>query len=126
MCLRKPALAGVIAVALLAGCAGITAAIARFEERAGPAIARGCAEFHKAEANPLVQLALAAGTMAGNAATGGAAGLAVAAIRGFGERFCALGPPEGDSTSPEERAAWIAGIARQLIAEAAKVAGAVR
>jgi len=136
MCLRKPAFkpalakaGGVFAavVVLAAGCAGITAAVARFEERAGPAVARGCAEFHKAEASPLVQAAIAAGTIAGPsaprgaapgagfAATGGAAGIAVAAIRGFGERFCANGPP-----------AWIAGVARQLLAEAAKVAAAVR
>jgi hypothetical protein len=124
MFIRKPAFAGVAALALLAGCAQLTAAIGRFEERAGPAIARACEVFHRAEASPLVQTGLVIGTTAISAGTGVPLGLAVSAIRSFGTEFCTLGPPPGDATSPEQQAQWLLDTTRKMLDAAAKAAAA--
>lgn len=135
MCHRKPALAGVTALALLAGAlvagcsqqqfADAQAKVTAFEAKAAPAIAKGCDAFHAAEASPLVQTGLAVGTMAANAATGvPVAGLAVSAIKGFGDQFCQAGPPVGDATTPDQQAGWLAGVTQQLIDAAGKAAGA--
>jgi hypothetical protein len=129
MFMQKPARAGAFAVALLAGgllagCAGLEAKLAAFEAKAAPAIARGCATFHAAEASPLVQMGIGLGTSAINVATGvPVAGLAVSAIKGFGDRFCAEGPPAGDASTPDQQAAWLAGLPQQLVGAAEKLTG---
>jgi hypothetical protein len=104
---RKPALAGVFALVLLAGCAGLTAAIARFEERADPVIQAACAGFRQAETSPLVRLAIAGGTMAANVATSGAAGPVVALLRSYGDAYCREGPPAGDMTTSMQQREWL-------------------
>jgi hypothetical protein len=98
----------------LAACASVTAALVAFEQRAAPVITEACGVFHQAEANPLVQIAIAGG----NIASGGVAGPIVASIRSFGDAFCAAGPPPGDATTPEQQAAWLAGIVDQMLTAA--------
>lgn len=95
----------------IAGCqiAKFEAGLAKFEAKAAPVIANACARFRQAEASPLVQIAIAGGTLAANAATGGIAGPAVAAIRSYGDQFCANGPPAGDSTTAQQQADWLDG-----------------
>lgn len=101
----------VIIAGLSLGALCACAQIAAFEQRAAPVIARGCADFHAAEASPLVQVALAAG----NVASGGIVG----SIKSFGDAFCSVGPPASDTTTPEQQAQWLSGIAAQLVAAAA-------
>lgn len=97
----------------------VEAKVAAFEQRAAPVIARACDAFHRAEASALVQTALDVGVMAANAATGvPVAGIAVSAVKGFGDRFCAEGPPAGDTTSAMDQAAWLVDIGRQMLAAA--------
>jgi hypothetical protein len=116
MCVRKPAFAGVFAlVVALAGCAGLTAAIARFEERADPVIQAACAGFRQAETSPLVRLALAGGTMAANAATGGAAGPIVALLHSYGDAYCSAGPPAGDTTTPMQQRNWLLDVMKGML-----------
>lgn len=81
----------------------------RFADRAEPVLAQGCAAFERAEASPLVQLAVAGGSIASPAA-----GTAVGVIKAFGNRFCIEGPPPGDTTSTAERAAWLAKLTADL------------
>jgi hypothetical protein len=115
MCLRKPALAGVFALVVLAGCAGLTAKIARFEDRADPVIQAACIGFRAAETSPMVRLALAGGTLAANAATGGAAGPIVAALWSYGDAFCSAGPPAGDTTSPMQQRNWLLDVMKGML-----------
>lgn len=99
-----------LAIALgltVAACAAVSQKVQTFEARAEPVIASACAEFRQAEANPLVGLAVAGGTMALNVATGGTGGAVVASLKGFGDAFCTAGPPLGDTTSPAQQAAWL-------------------
>ena len=110
MTYRPIILSGGLALAL-AGCAGLTAALVSFEQRAAPVVAQACTVFHNAEASPLVSLAIAGG----NIASGGVAGPIVANIRAFGDEFCAAGPPVGDMTTPQEQAAWLYGVADKLL-----------
>lgn len=108
----------------LSACAGLpqqapTAAIAAFEQTAGPQIAQACDVFHQAEANPLVQLAVAGGAIATDAAvTKGAASAGVALVKSYGSIFCQDGPPPGDTTSPAQQAVWLADIAAKMLAAA--------
>jgi hypothetical protein len=118
MCTKKPVFAGAILAigSILASCAQMTA----FEAKAAPEIAQGCAVFHQAEASPLVQIGIGVGVAAANTAMGGvpAAGLAVSAVKGFGDAFCAAGPPIGDTTTPGQQASWLAGVTQQMIGAA--------
>jgi hypothetical protein len=101
----------------LAACAQI----ASFEQKAAPVIGQACATFHKAEANPLVHIALAGGTLVANIAapgSGTAIGAGVALVRSYGDKFCAEGPPAGDATTPDQQAAWLAGIVGKMLAAA--------
>lgn len=100
----------ITAIVILSGCAAIPT----------DKIAAGCDAFRRAEASPTVQLALAAGTVGANFATGGVAGPVVASLRSYGARFCAEGPPAGDTTTEAERLAWLAGVTKGLIDPAAK------
>jgi hypothetical protein len=75
-----------------------------------------CARFRQAEANPLVQLAVAGGTMAANVETAGAAGPIVASIKSFGDNYCRAGPPVGDTTTPVQQASWLDGVTAKLLA----------
>lgn len=106
------ALAATVAIGL-AACT--PAQVARFDERAGPAIAQACAAFHKAEASPLVQLAVAGGSIA-NPAVGAALGW----VKASGSRFCAEGPPAGDTTTTAERVAWLAGVTEGMVRAATR------
>jgi hypothetical protein len=126
MCIRKPALAGVACLAVLAGCAGLSAAITKFEERAAPAVARACGIFHAAEASPLVQTGLAVGAGAITAGTGVPAGLVLSSVRSFGDQFCAAGPQPGDASTPTQQAQWLLDVTQKMIAAAAAAAGAVK
>jgi hypothetical protein len=96
--------------------------VASFEQKAAPQIAQACALFHRAEADPAVQIALAAGTTAGTLALGVSVGAIVAQVRSYGAAFCANGPPVGDATTPAQQAAWLAGVTMQLLG----AAGALR
>ena len=102
----------------LASCAQIAA----FEQKAGPQIAQACALFRSAEADPAVQIALAAGATAGTIASGVPVGAIVAQIKSYGDAFCANGPPVGDATTPAQQAQWLAGVTMQLLG----AAGALR
>lgn len=126
MCFRKPALAGVFAAVVLAGCTQLTAAIGKFEARAAPVIARACDVFHRAEASPLVQTGLAVGTTAITMGTGLPAGLVVSGIRSFGDQFCTAGPPPGDATTAEQQAQWLIDTTQKMLDAAAKAAAAVK
>lgn len=121
----KSNLSAAMLLALLAGCAGVQQAqvrIVKFEERAAPIVADACARFRRAEANPLLQLAVAGGAIAATAATGGVAGPVIAAVKSYGDAFCAGGPPAGDATTPEQQAAWLNGqVTAGLIEAAAKL-----
>lgn len=92
--------------------------LAAFEKQAAPVIAQGCVDFHAAEADPLVQSAIAGGVLAASAATGGIAGPVVASLKGFGDAFCQAGPPAGDVTTPAQQAQWLAGVTQQLLSAA--------
>lgn len=81
-------------------------------------IAAACDAFRRAEANPRVQLALAGGTIAANIASSGTAGPVIASLRAYGDRFCAEGPPAGDTTTTAERAAWLANVTAGLLSAA--------
>jgi hypothetical protein len=81
--------------------------VSNFEAKAAPVVANACAVFRQAEANPLVNIGVAAGTLAANAATGGAAGPIIADVRAFGDGFCANGPPAGDTTTAAQQATWL-------------------
>lgn len=90
------------------------AAVTAFEQRAAPQIASACAQFHQAEADPLVQLALAGGSAAG----GPTVASTVASIKSFGDAFCLNGPPAGDTTSVAQQLVWLIGVADQMYAAA--------
>lgn len=102
----------------LIGCGQLGAQVTAFEQKAAPQIAQACAMFHQAEADPMVQLALAGGTVAANVATGGAAGAAVALVKSYGDAFCSAGPPVGDATTPTQQAAWLADVTMKLLSAA--------
>ena len=115
---------GILNVVIVAGCtpaqeAAVQTRLVAFEAKAAPVVANACARFHAAEVNPVVQLAVAGGTMAANIETAGAAGPIIASIKSYGDAFCALGPPAGDATTPAQQAAWLAGVAQQMLAKAA-------
>jgi hypothetical protein len=95
-------------------CTQVTA----FEQKAAPEIAQACGAFHQAEANPLVQIALAAGSTAATAASGVPVGAVVSEIRSYGDAFCAAGPPVGDLTTPGQQAAWVMDVAQKMIGAA--------
>lgn len=96
----------------LTGCAQV----ASFEQRAAPVVARACADFRKAEASPLIRAGVAAGSMIASAETGGVAGPAIGAAVQFGDAYCTNGPPAGDTTTPAQQAAWLAGVTQQVLA----------
>lgn len=89
-----------------------------YEQKAAAAITQACAMFHRAEADPLVQFALAGGATAATMATGVPVGAVVAGVRSYGDAFCANGPPVGDTTSPAQQAAWLIGVVNQMLAAA--------
>lgn len=93
----------------LASCAQLVA----FEQRAAPIIAQACAQFHAAEANPLVHAAIVGGSIVSPRA-----GLIVAEIRSYGARYCAEGPPPTDTTTPPQQASWLAGVTASLLSAA--------
>lgn len=107
---------------MLIGCAAVETAIGKFEDRAAPIVAAACKEFRAAEANPIVQRLVPIGAAAITGATGVPAGLIVASIKSYGDGFCNSGPPIGDQTSPEERAAWLKfEVTGKMIAAASRV-----
>ena len=100
------------ALLALAGCsatqtAQVTTAVTTFEAKAAPVIQQACASLHNVEANPLLQGAINIGLAAASGATGGIAGTAVGAIKGFGDAYCLQGPPVTDTTTPTQQAAWL-------------------
>lgn len=109
--MRKLILTAALLPVLAVGCAQLAA----FEQKAAPVIAQACAIFHRAEANPLVQIALAGGATAGTVASGLPVGAIVAEIREYGTAFCAKGPPASDPTTPDQQAIWLVDVAKKLI-----------
>lgn len=106
---------------LLFACAQVQQAdqkVVAFEAKAAPVVASACAKYHTLESNPLVQLAVAGGSLAASAATGGVAGPVIASVKSFGDQFCAMGPPPGDTTSPVEQARCLYGVGQQLLGAA--------
>lgn len=122
MSLRKPALAGVIAVALLAGplggCGGVPAAvlaglgaagpilntIGNVTEAVTPYIANACKEYGRARA--AANAVLASGIVPASAHS------KVVSIESFGDTACA-NPPAGD---PLSTAIWLGQLAGQVVA----------
>lgn len=113
------AIAAVLSACTPAQEAAANTKLIAFETKAAPVIARACAKFHDAEVNPVVQLAVAGGTTLADVETAGAAGPIIASIKSYGDQFCAAGPPAGDATTAAQQAAWLAGVAQQLLATAA-------
>ena len=124
-----PAIAGLALAALfaLAACsntqlAAVQTDVTTFEAKAAPVVANGCATFHAAEVNPLVQIGLGLGNSAASAATGGVAGPVLASLKSFGDQFCALGPPPATAATPAttdaQQASWLAGVTSQLLGAA--------
>ncbi len=116
--IRKLAPAGVAAAALivaglaLSACAELQkaqTAVQNFEAKAAPIVASACADFRRAEANPLVNAAI----QGGSAALG--IGSTVASIQSFGDGFCTSGPPATDTTAPAQQASWLADLTRKLL-----------
>ena len=106
-------------VATLIACSlAACAQVASFEQKAAPMVAEACATFRSAEADPLVQLALAGGSTAATAATGVPVGAAVALVQSYGDAFCSAGPPPGDATTAAQRVAWLADVATKMLAAA--------
>lgn len=98
----------------LTSCGQMTA----LQDKVAPVVARACAEFRTAEADLVVQMALSAAQMAAGAYVPGS-GVATAAglkwVRSAGDKFCSSGPPAGDNTTPEQRAAWLADVTFKML-----------
>lgn len=91
-----------VLIAAVAGCSSPSAL--------DPAIVKGCAEFRRVEASPLVQMAVVAAGIALPPAEN-----AVGIIRAFGDKFCRDGAPAGDTTSTAQRVEWLAGVTADLL-----------
>lgn len=119
--MKKRGIAIIVALPLLAGCGGkydaaINAAvpIAQTAALQVPAIAKGCEEWRRARANPLIQGALTVASTAASVAGYGVAASGLDWVRAAGDRFCTEGPPAGDVTSTAERASWLADLVAKL------------
>jgi hypothetical protein len=107
-----------VAAGLLLGVAACSAQVADFMQKAAPQIMQACTMFRQAEADPMVQLALAGGSTAATMVTGAPVGQIVAEIRSYGDAFCQSGPPMGDATTPAQQTEWLASVTMQMLSAA--------
>ena len=110
-----------MACSLAACTAAQQAQVTAFEAKAAPVVAQACAKLHAVEANPLLQGGINIAVDAASGATGGVAGTAIGIVKGMGDAYCQNGPPAGDTTTPDQQAAWLLGqIIPPLAAPAAR------
>lgn len=109
--MKSPFLAAGLLLALT-GCGTqpqLGADVVAFEKKAAPVVAQACTKLHQVEANPLLQTGINLGVAAANGATSGIAGTAFGIVKGMGDAYCQNGPPVGDTTTPDQQAAWLLG-----------------